>query len=166
MSLFGAPAEDLARLEAQLNEQHQEEIDELNEEHAETVKRLNKTIESKEKDNERLTEDHDRVVRQMQFDHQLALANLKKDHEIALKEKSFELTHHKDVELKTMADSLTAKDVELQVAKKENEIMKQVTDLNGDILDVKDVVNKLIEKLPQINLTSLTVAQNGSPKSN
>lgn len=166
MSFFGSPAEDLARQEARLSELHQEEIDELNEQHKHKIEAKDKIIEDQAKVKARLIEDHERVIRQMQFDTELKIANLKKDHEITLKEKAFELTHHKDVELKTMADSLTAKDVELQVAKKENEIMKQVTDLNGDILDVKDVVNKLIEKLPQINLTSLTVAQNGSPKSN
>lgn len=89
--------------------------------------------------------------------HSLAIAKLQADQSIALKEKEFELKHFKDEEMKKAQDKLIAKEQENAVLKKENEMLVKITDLNADVIDVKDLVNNLIEKLPTVNLTSLTV---------
>lgn len=66
----------------------------------------------------------------------------------------------KDTENKS---ATTIKELEVQVAvlTEANKHLEKMTDINADIIDVKEVMNKLIEKLPEINLTSLTV-QNSS----
>lgn len=54
--------------------------------------------------------------------------------------------------------------IQIAELKKENEMMKKIVDLNADIIDVKNLVSKLIEKLPEIKLNNLTVsthAKNG-----
>ena len=79
------------------------------------------------------------------------------DYTIALKEKAFELKHLKDEEVKKAKDEVTEMAKKLAVLTKENEMLKSITDVNADIIDVKSLVGSLIEKLPTIDLKSLTV---------
>jgi len=40
-------------------------------------------------------------------------------------------------------------------------MLDKIVDLNSDVIDIKDLVKKLIDKLPEVNLQNLTI-QNGS----
>ena len=93
---------------------------------------------------------------------QLKVAELKKDNELALKEKEFELKHFKDEEMKKLNGEISVKNQRIAVLEKENEMLGKITNLNADIIDIKDLVNKLIEKLPTLNLSHLTI--NGDSK--
>lgn len=94
--------------------------------------------------------------------HLMEMNEVEHTHKLALKEKEFELKHFKDNELKAVQDKLTTAEKTIEVLKKENEMLVKITDLNADIIDVKELVNALIKKLPEVNLQSLTVNHNGA----
>ena len=71
------------------------------------------------------------------------------------------MRHLKDEEVKKAREEVTKVSKELAVLKKENEMLKSITDVNADIIDVKDLMNKLVEKLPSIDLKSLTIQNTG-----
>lgn len=93
----------------------------------------------------------------LKHEHRLKIAELESNHRLALKEKTFELNHFKDEELKSLRDEVSEKDTRIAVLEKENEMLVKITNLNADIIDIKDLVSKLIDKLPEINLNSLTI---------
>jgi hypothetical protein len=101
-------------------------------------------------------------LKEIQSQHRLELLELRKNHELALKEKEFELKHFKDDEVAKLKAEVSKVNQENAVLKKENEMLEKITNLNADIIDIKSLVANLIEKLPTINLSSLTL--NGSNK--
>lgn len=94
--------------------------------------------------------------------HLMEMKEIEHTHKLALKEKEFELKHFKDNKLKAVQDEFTTAEKTIEVLKKENEMLVKITDLNADIIDVKELVNALIKKLPEVNLQSLTVNHNGA----
>jgi len=110
------------------------------------------------KTDETTTADLSDELRVARHNHSLAIDRLKLDHSLALKEKEFELKHYKDDEVAKLRDDLNSKKSDLAVLKKENEMLAKITDLNADIIDVKDLVGSLIKKLPEINISSLSVS--------
>lgn len=104
--------------------------------------------------------DYKKLYLEMQHKHEMQLKEIKTDHKLALKEKEFELKYFKDEEVKKMQKEISDKDQNIAVLKKENEMLGKITNLNADIIDIKDLVNKLVDKLPTINLSSLTVNGN------
>ena len=101
--------------------------------------------------------DYKEKVRELESKHRLDLLELKKNQEYALKEKEFELKHFKDDEIVKLRDEISKEKQDNAVLKKENQMLEKITDLNADIIDIKSLVNNLIEKLPTINLSSLTL---------
>lgn len=104
------------------------------------------------------------TLKQLEHEHQLEISKLKSDHSLELKEKEFELRHFKDEEVKSLKDKLAEKEKAMAVLQKENNMLEKITDLNADIVDIKDLVNKLIEKLPTINLQSLSLGNGDKSK--
>lgn len=94
--------------------------------------------------------------------HAIRQLEIESEHKIALKEKEFEMKHFKDDEMKMMHGELAQYRQDIAVLKKENELLVKITDLNSDVIDVKDLMNSLIKKLPEINLQNLTVNSNGT----
>lgn len=103
-------------------------------------------------------------IQRMETDHTLAIRELESDHKLALKDKEFELKHFKDETIKALEAKIVGLEKEKAVLETKNQMLKEVNDLDADIIDVKDVVNKLIEKLPEIKLSSLTVNSNPQTK--
>lgn len=101
-------------------------------------------------------------VRELESAHRLEILELKKNQELALKEKEFELKHFKDDEMAKVRGELAEAKSQNAVLKKENEMLEKITNLNADIIDIKALVGNLIDKLPTINLSSLTL--NGNSK--
>lgn len=93
--------------------------------------------------------------------HELELARLNSDHEIALKEKDFELKHLETEKMTELTARVVSLEKELAVEKKTNEMLVKITDLNADVVDVKELVTKLIEKLPEVKINSLTTTCGG-----
>lgn len=95
--------------------------------------------------------------RDLEHAHSLEIAELKSKHQLDLKEKEFELKHFKDEELLQVRTELTEEKQKNAVLEKENEMLVKITDLNADVIDVKGLVKDLIKKLPEVNISSLTV---------
>ena len=103
-------------------------------------------------------------ISELELKHRLEIAELDGVNKLSIKEKEFELKHFKDEEILKLNAQLAGERQQNAVLKKENEMLVKITDLNADIIDIKDLVNKLVDKLPTINLSSLTVQQNGTDK--
>ena len=95
--------------------------------------------------------------------HEKETKTLKADNELAMKKKEFEITHNSDVRVKEAEDKVVDMEKKLAVAESENKMLREIADLNGDIIDIKELVTKLIDKLPEIKLSSLNVS-GGSKK--
>jgi hypothetical protein len=93
--------------------------------------------------------------------YELKIKDLESEHGLELKEKEFEMRHLKDEEVKKAKEEVVEISKKLAVLTKENEMLKSITDVNADIIDVKDLMNKLVEKLPSIDLKSLTIQNTG-----
>jgi hypothetical protein len=98
-------------------------------------------------------------------EHTNEITTLKSDHAIALKEKEFEINHKNDddkLKLKSEVQDLTTK---LAVANETIKQLDRIIDLDGDIVNVQELIKDLIGKLPEIKITSLSVpAQQAEPK--
>lgn len=71
------------------------------------------------------------------------------------KELAWKYTKDKDiVALKEMVADQKAENQKLQARV---EMYEELVDINGDIVDVKELVNKLIEKLPDVNINTISV---------
>ena len=103
-------------------------------------------------------------IKQITHERELEKQRLEQDKELALKEKEFELRHFKDEEVKKLEVDLSNLKQTIAVLRKENEMLDKITNLNADIIDIKDLVNRLIEKLPTLNLKNLTIHSDGSGK--
>lgn len=82
----------------------------------------------------------------------LAIANRR-----AIEQKEFDMKHFKDTELKKAVDEKIVLEKKVAVLEAENKMLNKITDVNADVLDVKELVKGLINKLPTIDLKSLTV---------
>ncbi len=98
----------------------------------------------------------------MEHQYEMSIQSLKQEKELALKEKEFELKHFKDDEISKLKEKINVSLQENAVLKKENEMLGKITNINADIIDVKDLVSKLISKLPEINLQNLTIHSDGN----
>lgn len=116
-------------------------------------KKIKKELELVTKTNNQLEEDNDREIDILKDDNRREIRILKEDYERKLE-------FFVDKEVKTAKDAQLVAERKYELIKKENEIMKQITDINGDIIDVKSLVEKLIDKLPSINLNSLNIKTN------
>jgi predicted peptidase len=123
---------------------------------------------NEESKTEQLTEKFSIQVRELESTHKIELANLQNEHalkiseleqsnKLALKEKEFEMKHFKDEEVLALKKELAESNQANAVLQKENEMLQKITDLNGDIIDIKDLVANLIGKLPEFKISSLNV---------
>ncbi len=92
--------------------------------------------------------------------HRIELAEIEANHKIELKEKDFQLKHFESEAMKTANERINQLEKEKAVLQKEKEMLDKITDLNADVIDVKDLVKNLISKLPEIKLSSLSVQAN------
>jgi len=97
-------------------------------------------------------------IEKLNSEHNIRIKEIEASHKIELKEKEFELAHFKDEAVKAgNLENLNLK-LKIVVLEKENEMLGKITNLNADIIDIKDLVRNLIGKLPEIKLTNLTIA--------
>lgn len=105
--------------------------------------------------------DSEREIADLTHKHEMVVQRMEQEKELALKEKEFELKHFKDDEIQKAKDEIAKLNQKVAVLEKENEMLGKITNLNADIIDIKDLVANLINKLPEIKLSNLTV-NNGS----
>lgn len=105
-----------------------------------------------------------KAVSEVRHENALNVQRLEASHEIAIKEKDFELKHLESEKMKEANARIVELEKELAVEKKTNEMLNKITDLNADVIDVKDLVTKLIEKLPEVKINSLTTTCGNTQK--
>lgn len=113
----------------------------------------------KQKSDEERVEQRLESIKELKAKHDIDMAELKQQHKLELQQKDFDLKHFKDDEVKRLRDELAKAAQEVAVLKKENQMLDKIVDLNADIIDIKNLVNALIGKLPTIDLKSLTINQ-------
>lgn len=91
-------------------------------------------------------------------DHSIDIRKLEAEHELELKKKDFELAHQVDNRVKKLEEEKVTLSTQLAVANKQIEMMKSIVDLSADMVDVKDIMSKIIAKLPEINLSSISTS--------
>jgi hypothetical protein len=79
------------------------------------------------------------------------------DKEIELKQKFFKETQ--DLQIKVQMF-----EVENQSLKTKNEMLEKMTEISGEVIDIKELINSLINKLPEMKFDKLSV--NIEPKQN
>lgn len=127
---------------------------------SEEVKTLRKQLKTSQDETTRLTREKSELV----HTHELAIKSLEAAHVIELKEKKFEIEHIADERVQKAESEKIAIEKKLAVAEKENELLHKAVDTNAAIIDVKDLVAQLIEKLPEVNIKSLSVVQTSGPQ--
>lgn len=120
------------------------------------------TIDLMRQDAKKADLDQQMEIARLNANHELELNELKSVHELEIKQKDFELSHVESIKNEALKSSVEELTKQLAVMTKENEMNKAIIDLEGDVLEVKDVVDQLIAKLPSINLQSLMVQGNNS----
>lgn len=101
--------------------------------------------------------EHDIVIKDLNSENSRKIEDLKHSHKLEIADLKFEMKNFKDEEIlekNKKIEELTNKNA---VLVKENEMMNKMVDINADIIDVKDIINQLIKKMPEVNLSSLTV---------
>ena len=98
------------------------------------------------------TEANKRVVDGLKADHDIAMKKKDAEHEIAIKEKEFEVRHQMDDDKKALTKQVNDLTKDLAVANETIKQLDRIVDLDADIIDIKEVVNKIIDKLPNVNV--------------
>lgn len=111
--------------------------------------------------NKQNTDTSERIIADLKHQHEMTIQRMEQEKALALKEKEFELKHFKDDEVQKLKSEVSDLKQSVAVLTKENEMLGKITNLNADIIDIKDLVANLIGKLPEIKLSNLTV-NNGS----
>lgn len=127
-------------------------------------RRLKSRIETLESALKSMTQDRDLHASKLSDASRLKDQEIKAirvDHELEIKKKQFEVDYFETGEIKKLREALTSAEKELAVANTKLELMSKVTDVNADVLDVKDLVTKLIEKMPTININSIIAGLSG-----
>ncbi len=106
----------------------------------------------------------ERAINDINHSWELKTQKSESDHEIALKEKDFQLKHFSSEEIKKLESRIVTLERDLAVQKQKNEMLDKITDLNADVIDVKDLVKNLINKLPEVKISSLAVTNQTAPK--
>jgi hypothetical protein len=88
--------------------------------------------------------------------HEMNVKEIRKDHELELKGLRFDMERATEQATADLGKEVTDLKEKLAVAENTIEMMDELTDLQTGMLDVKEVVNSLIKKLPNIDIKSIT----------
>lgn len=105
---------------------------------------------------------HEQIVEDLKLEQKYELKELEQKHSLELKEKEFELKHFKDDSIQKLELQIVNLTKDKAVLEEKVKMLDKIVDLNADIVDVKKLVNTLIEKIPTFDLKSLTINQTGN----
>lgn len=101
-------------------------------------------------------------LKETEHRHKLTVSELIASHNLALKEKEFDLKHFKDEEISQLKGKIVDLEREKAVLENQVKMLDKIVGLNADIIDVKELVKTLINKLPEIKISSLNTIQTKS----
>lgn len=132
------------------------------EETASTARATTLTIEDMERKHNQVVADlkaaHKAELAELNQAHTLEVEALESANEIAIERAELETEFASEKKVKDAEDRAIGAEKGLAVALAENAILGTMIDINGDITDIKGLAEKIIDKLPTINLTSLPSA--------
>lgn len=99
---------------------------------------------------------HQNEISDIRREHSMEKKEIAKNHELALKDMEFKMEREVETKTAKLAAEVVELKKELAVAENTVEMMDELTDLQTGMIDVKEVVNSLIKKLPDINIKSIT----------
>lgn len=118
-----------------------------------------------------LARDFDGVLRQNQHqvedlkrNHQFEIAKMEKDFELKARDFEFKLAHQESETVAKLNKENQELATKLAVANEKNTMLDKIVDLNSDVIDVKTLVEQLINKLPEVKINSLAVSTTESKK--
>lgn len=97
-------------------------------------------------------------INEMGHNHKLELAEVRASQNLALKEKEFELKHFRDEEISQLNSKIVILEKEKAVLENKVEMLDRIVNVNAAIIDVKKLVENLINKLPEIKISNLSVS--------
>lgn len=89
--------------------------------------------------------------------HKLEIEKLMHNDAQEIDSKNFEMKYNKDKEILEAKQSVIVAEKEAAILKKELEITQKLINVNGDIIDIKELVKSLIAKLPEIDLKNINI---------
>lgn len=92
----------------------------------------------------------------LKSEHAMELKTIRKDHELEIKGLKFDMERATEQATADLKKEVTNLESKLAVAENTIEMMDELTELQTGMLDVKEVVNSLIKKLPNIDIKSIT----------
>lgn len=126
---------------------------------ASTARATTLTIEDMERKHNQVVADlkaaHKAELAVINQEHELEVESLTANNEIAIERAELDIEFAGEKKVKDAEDRAQAAEKVSAVALSQVEIYKGLVDLNGDILDIKDITTQIITKLPTINLSSL-----------
>jgi hypothetical protein len=102
---------------------------------------------------------HQELLENLRVECNQKIKELEKDQELELKEKDFELKHFKDNQLQKLEVEITDLKQQKAILEERTKQLDRIVDLNADIVDVKKLVNQLIDKIPTMDFKNLTINQ-------
>lgn len=93
----------------------------------------------------------------LEFSQSQSLKQIKFNNQQEIKEMEFKLDHIETEKLKELKQKNIDKNQKIAVLEKENKMLGEVIDLSSDIVSIKKLIENVIQKLPEINLKSLTI---------
>jgi len=105
-----------------------------------------------------LDEEKKRVIedkRRVQMEHEMELRRIDLERGFEARERELNNKFFKDEEVKKLNEQLSNKTLKLAVAEKEVQMLTEIINIEGDVVDVKEIMEKIIQKLPEINLSTL-----------
>jgi hypothetical protein len=103
-----------------------------------------------------LREKHEAEINELKREFAMEKKETAKNHELELKDMQFKMEREVDKKTAELKAEVVALEQKLAVSEKTVEMMDELTDLQTGMLDVKEVVNSLIKKLPNIDIKSIT----------
>lgn len=97
------------------------------------------------------------VIEDLKANHTREVETLEHKYTLAIKDLEFNMKNFKDNEILEKNKEIKKLTNSNAVLTKENEMMNKMVDINADIVDVKGIINQLINKLPEVNLSNLTI---------
>lgn len=93
----------------------------------------------------------------LEVKHQMELEVKDHLHEMTIKQHTFDLKHYKDETIKKLELESSLLRQKNAVLENENKMLDKMVQIDADVIDVKDLVKNLINKLPEVNLQNLTL---------
>jgi hypothetical protein len=112
----------------------------------------------------RLEQKYSNKVEALESTQQIEINELKSTHELEVKELNFKIAHNESEDTKKAKDELVKEQTKNAVLEQKVEMLDKIVDLNADVIDVKDLVTQLINKLPEVKISSLAGGSSKSEK--